>query len=234
MVRHRHLELTGVEGCLYRHTVALRDGVETACCGFVEELIGRRGDGSSVVERGVCESCRQSFLPSAQTPNPVVASLIYARASRLASSLSPGDEADRLRSVALRAHSRLDVMYEKPPVTKPARHVGVRELAEQVPPPASRHGQRVRDWAVGVTTAPRIQPVLSICLESLTRAGWPRPHLFVDAAVNIPAPYDRLPCTFRGERVGAWPNYYLAPSGAPAPTTPRRSLHGGPGRRPVL
>jgi hypothetical protein len=198
-----------VEGCRYRHTVEKRGGVETASCGFIEESLGERSDGSCVVERGVCESCRRSFLPSAQNPNPVVASVLYARASKLAASLPPGTESVRLRAVAERASLCLDVLYERPVSIEPATEGDVRALAEILPPPASRHGRRVRNWAIGVTTAPRIQPNLSTCLESLARAGWQRPHLFIDSSVHIMAPHDRLPCTFRDERVGAWPNYYL-------------------------
>jgi len=209
-VRYRDLKQTGVDGCPYRHNVVQQGGIETATCGFIDEFLGKRGDGSGVVDRGVCESCRQSFLPSTQNPNPVVASLLYSRASRLAASLAPGALADRLLSVAERAHDRLDVLYSEPLSINPAAGIAGRALADLVPPPASRHGRRVRDWAVGVTTAPRVQSVLGTCLESLTRAGWERPSLFIDAAVNVPEPYDKLPCTFRDERLGAWPNYYLA------------------------
>jgi hypothetical protein len=52
--------------------------------------------------------------------------------------------------------------------------------------------------------------VLATCLASLARTGWERPHLFIDAAIRIPEPYAQLPCTFRAERAGAWPNYHLA------------------------
>ena len=44
----------------------------------------------------------------------------------------------------------------------------------------------------------------------MARAGWERPRLFVDAAVDIPDAFATLPCTFRDEKVGAFPNYYLA------------------------
>jgi hypothetical protein len=198
-----------VESCNYRHTVDQRGGVETAHCGFIEELLDKCSDGLGVVERGVCESCRRSFLPTVQNPNPVVASVLYARALKQAVALPPGAQVDRLRAVAQRASACLDVMYESPLTIEPAPAGDVRTLAQILPPPALRHGPRVRYWAIGVTTAPRIQPVLSTCLESLARAGWQRPHLFIDSSVHVPAPHDRLPCTFRDERVGAWPNYFL-------------------------
>lgn len=62
-------------------------------------------------------------------------------------------------------------------------------------------------WAVGITTAPREVPTLDRCLESLQRAGWQQPRLFVDGRID--RPYD-LPVTLRDPAVGAWPNYYLA------------------------
>jgi hypothetical protein len=48
------------------------------------------------------------------------------------------------------------------------------------------------------------------CLHSLSAAGWPRPHLFIDGAATIPHDWSHLPRTSRDEQVGAWPNYYLA------------------------
>ncbi len=83
-------------------------------------------------------------------------------------------------------------------------------LEQLVPPPAQRRGPRIRRWAVGVTTAPRRQTTLEWCLDSLARAGWERPRLFVDCAVTIPTRFSDLPVTFRQSKLGAWPNYYLA------------------------
>src|SRR5262249_49660036 len=140
-VRNRDLNSAAVESCPYRHTVGRRDGVETATCGFLAELLGETTGGSCEGERGVCECWRQSFISSAQNPNPVVASMLYGRAMKLADALPPGHEADRLRSVAERAQSCLDVIYASP---LPNRQRGVRgnlpALAEIVPPPAARHG----------------------------------------------------------------------------------------------
>jgi hypothetical protein len=82
-------------------------------------------------------------------------------------------------------------------------------VEQLVPPPGERRGAPVRDWAVGVTTAPRQQPTLERCLDSLIRAGWHRPRLFVDSAVTVPERHADLPVTLRESRLGAWPNYYL-------------------------
>jgi hypothetical protein len=83
-------------------------------------------------------------------------------------------------------------------------------LRELLPVPEHRHGPRVSTWAVGVITAPRRTPTLDTCLDSLIRAGWERPRLFVDTATTIATRHDDLPLTLREPRIGAWPNYYLA------------------------
>jgi hypothetical protein len=79
-----------------------------------------------------------------------------------------------------------------------------------VPPPRQRFGRRVQSWAVGVTTAPRPKPTLDACLDSLSRAGWKVPRLFVDSGVTIADRYSDLPLTFRETKLGPWPNYCLA------------------------
>jgi len=212
----REVGPTSIESCRYRRVVSEHDGTGAAICALLETVMGAHGREWSIVEPQVCESCLRSSPPSPREPNPVVASLLYSRSTRLASFLGDGDgdgdEADRLRRAAEAARDRLDVLYDEPmaiPSRRPAGP-GSPAIAELIPPPSTRHGRRARDWAVGVTTAPRVQPVLGTCLDSLARAGWHGPHLFIDAAVNVPAPHQDLPRTARDERIGAWPNYLLA------------------------
>ena len=59
-------------------------------------------------------------------------------------------------------------------------------------------------------TAPRRVATLDACLDSLIRAGWERPRLFVDTATTIATRHIGLPLTVREPRIGAFPNYYLA------------------------
>lgn len=92
----------------------------------------------------------------------------------------------------------------RPPISRPP---SLRELVPLVKP---RSGTKVRHWAVGVVTAPRRQATLEWCLDSLTRAGWDRPYLFVDGLLRIPDRYEHLPLTWREQPLGAWPNYFLA------------------------
>jgi hypothetical protein len=92
--------------------------------------------------------------------------------------------------------------------TKPQPVVPFDGLRELIPPPATRHPQPIRKWAVGVTTAPRPRPTLDACLGNLTRAGWESPHLFMDSAVRVSGRFGHLPGTLRSPAAGAWPNHY--------------------------
>lgn len=82
--------------------------------------------------------------------------------------------------------------------------------AELVPHPRKRSAAPARQWSVGVVTAPRREATLPWCLDSIIRAGWDRPHVFVDGLVRIPECHLDLPVTWREQAVGAWPNSYLA------------------------
>jgi hypothetical protein len=74
-------------------------------------------------------------------------------------------------------------------------------------PPLERG--KVRLWAVGVTTAPRERPTLKRTLESLADAGWEEPRLFAES-MEFPLELAlRLPISPRGERMGAFPNWFL-------------------------
>jgi hypothetical protein len=82
-------------------------------------------------------------------------------------------------------------------------------IERMLPITGVRSGPLVRRWAIGVTTAPRRRPTLERTLDSLLRAGWDAPHLFVDGDVEIPARYARLTMTVRRPNAGEWPNFYL-------------------------
>lgn len=90
------------------------------------------------------------------------------------------------------------------------QRVTVPRLSEAIPAPRNRCGPEVATWAVGVTTSPRKEPTIDICLDSLARAGWKRPWLFVDEGTNLADHQLRLPVTYRQEKAGAWSNFYLA------------------------
>lgn len=66
----------------------------------------------------------------------------------------------------------------------------------------------VKQWAVGVTTAPRAKPTLARTLTSLAQAGWHDPLLFAEPDSNLP-PNSSAQVIWRSEKLGAWPNWYL-------------------------
>ena len=83
-------------------------------------------------------------------------------------------------------------------------------LIQVVPPPQHRCGPQIHNWAVGITTSPRKEPTVDVCLDNLARAGWERPWLFVDEGTALADHQLCLPVTYRQHKVGAWPNFYLA------------------------
>jgi hypothetical protein len=83
-------------------------------------------------------------------------------------------------------------------------------LEEVVPLPGERWGTAVRNWGVGITTAPRRISTLEDCLDSVIRAGWESPKVFFDGADRLPSRYRHLHVNSRSDSIGAWPAWYLA------------------------
>jgi len=92
----------------------------------------------------------------------------------------------------------------------PAVRCELPAVREQLAGARARRGPRVTSWAVGVITSPRRLPTLADCLDSVMRAGWPRPHVFVDGDVAIEPRHRHLPITVRRPGTGPWPNYWLS------------------------
>ena len=199
-----------VETCPFRGDVRGEGDTEMATCRLLRTLLEcRRGEWCEV-RRDACDACCQSVPPSKENFNPVVASLVYDATQRILAAEPDGCDLSRMRPLHEQAARLLSLVSSEDEAPIVPRRSGLSRLPQLVPPPAKRHGRRVRSWAVGVTTAPRRQPTLEACLESLARAGWERPYLFVDSAVRVPDRFLHLPGTFRDEKIGAWSNYYLA------------------------
>ena len=206
----KKLRTPTADTCEFRHDVRREDGAEVGTCRLLKALMGCRDDAWCRVRRDACDACARSFPPSEQNVNPVVASLLYRATARILAAQPAGCDSQRMSELGRAAvgHLHFVCSESEAPIVPPQG--GSRQLSELVPQLAKCHGPRVRSWAVGVTTAPRGQPTLEACLESLVRSGWERPHLFVDSAVHVPDRFLHLPGTFRDEKIGAWPNYYLA------------------------
>ncbi len=83
-------------------------------------------------------------------------------------------------------------------------------LDELIPLPNRRAGPHLRSWAIGVTTAPRRSCTLEHTLDSIFRAGWHDPRLFLDGTIHMPKKYEHLPVSWRDDSIGAWPTWYMA------------------------
>ena len=207
-----------VEDCPHRLPPTSAGDPAASRCGLLEQITGVEDVRPCHVGRDACEACCRSFPPSAEDPNPVVASLLYDLTSRIArqGGVAGCDHrrAEELSRWALdNIPSEEDCLEAPPDLIATAADSAPAPLDQIIPPPRHRSGPRVRTWAVGVTTAPRPVPTLAECLASLAGAGWDRPHLFVDGTVAIPEPYADLSRTVREPRVGAWPNYFLSLAG---------------------
>ena len=64
----------------------------------------------------------------------------------------------------------------------------------------------IREWAVGVTVAPRQNPTFEQCYESFLRAGF-KPHIFKEPDVHIDPRFFKYGVTARSQRLGAWKNW---------------------------
>jgi hypothetical protein len=198
-----------VEECLFRRP--LPGETMRAYCGLLANILGMDDESLCRVQRDVCEACCRSFPPSAEAMNPVVASMVYERSSQIARQGGvPGCDLGRAEELLRRAQRDIPSEDDCADVAPSRVDGGPLRVAQIIPTPRHRSGPPIRNWAVGVTTAPRGVATLGLCLESLVRAGWPPARLFVDGEVAIPEVFANLPRTLREPRIGAWPNYYLA------------------------
>jgi hypothetical protein len=200
-----------IEDCRHR-LVGERESVdENAMCnllvgaGVPQEHCG--------VQRGACSACLRQFPPAEDSWNTVVASLLYTRSRGAldAASVAPEKRA-LLVQLADRAADHLVFSENLIPEVDPKEEGRPRanSLWTILPPGKHRRRRRVRTWAVGVVTSPRRQPTLEATLDSLVRAGWNTPHLFLDGTVRVPERFGELPGVLREPRIGTWPSYYLA------------------------
>lgn len=218
MLTERHLSMQEArtpEDCRWRKVVDGENG-KAAQCGFLQQIFDTKQSIACAVDRNTCRACCRSFPPTFETLNPVVASLIFDRVERLAATDTGPTGVERRDSLRRWAEEHLDIEIPDLPDPSPIS-ISVKDrshrptsLRQVFPRPSSRCGDVVRHWVVGVTTAPRRRSRLDKCLSSMAQAGWPRPHLFIDGAIDIGAQWAMLPCTSRDEQLGAWPNYYLA------------------------
>src|SRR5438128_132168 len=84
-----------VEACPQRRDVAISADSEVAKCSILEHFLGAFAPAACVVERDVCAACIDTFPPSTEDINHVLASLLYTSAE---TALLEGTLADAERS----------------------------------------------------------------------------------------------------------------------------------------
>ncbi|QDT02803.1 hypothetical protein K227x_11810 [Rubripirellula lacrimiformis] len=189
---------------------------ETAHCGLIATVADFASGESATVDRETCHACCQSFVPSPQDWNPVIASIIHSIGETLLQSSPDGPIADQARRLCRQAIDQLPIVYpdeddcvDDAQIEHSPVHVSVDELAAALPipiqtkPPADpTRGIR---WTVGMTTAPRRQPTLTRCIQSITASGWQAPMLFVDGEVELTMDEQSQVRIQRPRPIGAWP-----------------------------
>jgi hypothetical protein len=195
------------------------DSAEVAKCQLLLELSQVQDSSLVEVERGACEACCESFEPTAEDLNPVVAALLYQISDGIVERGGVvGCTSGQARELRYFAEESLppvpsDQSDDFDTMSRYRQSVGNLELArvhELLPRPATQSDFKVRNWAVGVTTAPRRQPTLDVCLESLFRAGWTNPVLFQDGEIPASEQTTGLDICIRNPQTGAFPNFFLA------------------------
>lgn len=253
------LVLPTVETCPHRRPLA--DDAARFECDLLRAITLVTDTSLCEVQPDACRACCESFPPTMDRWNPVIASLLFELTDRvLTRGGVHGCSAEAARTLQTKVSSALDVDAGVGQAIVPARAIGQCHFlgepltvsagstangewqchhpnhrvttpeqcrscrdwsliptvsrflspSELVPLSRERCGPPVKNWAVGVLSAPRREATLEWCLDSVVRAGWDRPQLFVDGLVRIPPRFAHLPITWREQPVGAWPNYWLA------------------------
>lgn len=72
------------------------------------------------------------------------------------------------------------------------------------------HETAPMNWAVGMTTAPRMNSTLSQSINNLKVAGWAQMRIFAEPGSSIPANIlGETSVSLRDQTLGAFPNWYL-------------------------
>lgn len=182
-------------------------------CGLLQRLTGLRNSDHCAVSRDACTACAAWYPPTEDHLNPVVASLLFTLTSSVIQS-GGAAECDVGRATELQKLALTSIPHDSDAIpirdhVERQHNTSIVDIGMIVPRPVQRYGPAVREWAVAVTTAPRRQTTLNLCLDSLNIAGWSAPRIIADGDVVIEEQWRHLPVTHRNPQIGAWPSYYL-------------------------
>lgn len=207
------------DSCSLRMEPRRTDATEVAKCSLLAALTQVHDLALIEVERAACEACCESFEPTTEDINPTIASLLYQITDDIQQrggvAGCTANQARQLRCFAEKClppvpcddsdgFDTLSQYHQQP------RSLSLRRIHELVPRPATQGQPSVRNWAVAVTTAPRRQPTLDVCLDSLSEAGWTEPVLFQDGEIPVSKRAADLGNCTRHPKVGPFPNFFLA------------------------
>jgi hypothetical protein len=197
-----------MESCEYRSSADTDDDTIAGCDIMVQVGVPKE---LCQVGRDVCSACVNQFPPTHNCWNTVIASLVYSRSHRAleSSSLEPQRRA-ALAQIQDHALKHLPEVEMLVPDVKEEQGCEPRSLRDILPPARPRGRHRVKSWAVGIVSSPRRRPTLDVVVDSIIRAGWDHPYLFLDGAVRVKERLAHLPGVLREPRIGCWPNYYMA------------------------
>ncbi len=197
------------EDCRYRVPI----DHHSSACRLLKELSGVTDRSLLKIPDGACEACCDSFLPTQDDLNPVVASLLFQLAEEV-TSRGGTSECDTAKAKALieRAKSQVPTLLpeEEDCVDDVQRFTAATELSvaevETILPITAKATGNVRRWAVGVTTCPRRQPTLETSLASFLGCGWidMEVTIFADGTVTIPDSLQGCRQVSRSSPSGAW------------------------------
>ncbi|MCA9136411.1 MAG: hypothetical protein KDB00_06625 [Planctomycetales bacterium] len=212
------------ETCPYRQSITSTNEEETATCSLLVQITGVDDHPALTVGRDACEACCESYPPSTQDLNPVVASLLFEISEQIVEANGvPGCNTEKAQELNRWAEQSLPAVAPDEDdcvdiARKTYQHlssVSVETIANHLPRPQqssdeSEQRTRVKTWAVGVTTSPRRLPTVGRCVESVVDSGWTDPVIFVDGDVELPASMASLNTCRRIPALGAFPNYVLS------------------------
>lgn len=206
------------EDCEHRIASSKPDG--GMICRLLSRLSGVQNDDLVEINREICNACCESFFPTTQDWNPVIASLMHALGQRVIESDGvTGCSVEQAESICQSAINQLPIVLpneddcvDDAQIFQRPKELSLEELVELIPLPHRQSPNTVR-WAVGMTTSPRRQPTLAQSLESLLASGWQDPHLFIDGDVDVPREFDPIMRTIHPSPSGAWPAWRRAAEG---------------------
>ena len=229
-----------VDDCPFRSPAEGADDGDLAHCSLIEKISGLSEPRHREVARSVCTACCEDREPSEEDPNSTLASLLWSIANRVAADgfleCSP-ERVDALKRVAARnLHRVMDpsmgqdftslsyaglCFYLGEPMEgdhgcytclheRHASPTTIQQCKDCFDYDLRLEKGEVRNWMVGLTTAPREESTLAQSLHSLAAAGWETPHVFAEPETVIPECVRPEDVTVRPQTMGAWPNWLLS------------------------